>query len=258
MTSKDRLSYGLYFLTVVTLVFTHYAWGFSLHSWINPTLSSTYEIARNVLHSAQGLGKYLVERRQLLKRIERLKSENNKLKNENKEADMYQRQLNKLQEEMNLPDRKPGNLMAGRVIQSNLTGWERTLRIDRGSRDQIQPGDPVLEVMGDTWVLRGTIHSVSEHYSQVILTSDPRQFVARGRGYRKLRIDHVPRVLSIQRFARVYTAPASTIAPEGLLIGRVRTVEHPEGSQKTGRRIIISPVPLDDVSGLLRILTQHG
>jgi hypothetical protein len=70
-----------------------------------------------------------------------------------------------------------------------------------------------------------------------------RQFVARGWGYRGLRIEHFPRFLNVEPEAQVYTAPSSVISPREFYVGRVTGIEMQSETQ-VGRRIRIKPPEL--------------
>ena len=57
----------------------------------------------------------------------------------------------------------------GRVIARDPANWWRSVQIDLGARDGVQPNDPVLTSEG----LAGRIQSVGQTRSQVILLGNP-------------------------------------------------------------------------------------
>ena len=55
-----------------------------------------------------------------------------------------------------------------------MTGWQRQVRIGRGTRDGVRPGDPVLVADG----LVGRVDRVTDRTADVLLISDPNSRIA--------------------------------------------------------------------------------
>jgi len=70
----------------------------------------------------------------------------------------------------------PGNhVVACPVLsQGGTTGWQRQVRIGRGTHDGLRPGDPVLVADG----LVGRVDRVTERMADVLLISDPNSRIA--------------------------------------------------------------------------------
>ncbi len=74
-----------------------------------------------------------------------------------------------LRRQLNYVSRSPADLVACRVIaRGDITGWWRTLRLNRGSVDGIRPAMPVVSERG----LVGRIEQTSRRTADVLLISD--------------------------------------------------------------------------------------
>jgi rod shape-determining protein MreC len=110
---------------------------------------------------------YLVDVRtanqQLRSEIKRLREANFKLSG----ADQENRRLRKL---LLLRDKSEGSTMSAQVIGKEVSGFFRVMRIrlDRGERDWVKTGMPVLDADG----LVGQIRRTWGRYSDVLLTAD--------------------------------------------------------------------------------------
>lgn len=256
----DLLTYLLYFLLVLLVAGTHWLPGFALYEYTEPLLGTAFRAYGSLEASTRSAAGYFTARQRLLERLRALRRDNRRLRRLLYRARAARRGRAALREYLNLPPAPGGDLLPAQVLAVHLTGWERTLRLNRGRAGGVRPGQPVIGVSGDSWVLRGKVLTASERGSVVTLTSDPRfrvgvrlegipdrQFVARGWGGRGLRVDHFPEVLSVEVGARVYTANASSVAPAGLAVGVVRgpTPSHPD---RVGRRMRIDPPPVARLS----------
>ncbi len=140
-------------------------------------------------------------------------------------------------------------LVASPVIsQGGSTGWQRVLRVGKGSLDGVQAGDPVLVVDG----LVGRIENVSPHTAEVLLLSDVncriaceldpppaglaavRGVLSGGGGHAAgeeslhflyvmdpLRLRFLKRDVEVAPQTRVVTSGQGGVFPRGLLVGYV-------------------------------------
>lgn len=188
-----------------------------------------------------------------------MKLQNRKLREKSTRFREINRNNRKLREKLQLPARPSFGVKAADVINSDISGWERTIRLNRASSDGIEEGQPILTIQKDTWILRGMIVSVNNNYSTAILSSDPRfkigvfltsqpnrQFVAQGWGMKGLRVENVPPFLGVKKGDAVFTAPSSHLAPSDLYVGNIAETKrnHPasEGEEKNFR---VKPPPLN-------------
>ncbi len=256
MSVKGYMSFMLYFLLVFLLFFGGVSRAFHPYGFYEPGLSFIARVHRRAgefLRSAQIL---LADRRAVLEELRRTEEERLIFERRFREQQLKVVDNLQLQKSLQLPPAPSGRLLPVRTIGGNLSGLERTVRIDGGEAQGFKPGAPLLEFVGDTWVLRGKIQRVFSGHSLVILTDDPRftigarldgvadrEFVLEGHGYRKLVIDNFPEVLEATPGDRVYVARASLIAPAGVVIGSVTGRGGTEQQVVSGKRLFVSPPP---------------
>jgi rod shape-determining protein MreC len=103
------------------------------------------------------------ENQQLRSEIKRLQEANHKLS----AADRENRRLRRL---LLLRDKSEGLILSAQVIGKEVSGFFRVMRIrlDRGERDRVKTGMPVLDADG----LVGQIRRTWGRYSDVLLTAD--------------------------------------------------------------------------------------
>ncbi len=271
MTRDNLILYAVYFTVALLLILSRTLGGISLNVSVQPFVLPVYGVFEVTGGWIRGGVRYLESREMLLERLEGTKRENRRLRQKLHGLEQLRRENRTLRSQLNLPGKKPGTYVSAEVLYTDLSKFERTLALNKGYESGIQKGDPVLEVLGDTWVMRGQVISVSANQSVVILSSDPRfkigvriesitdrQFVVRGWGWRGLRIEQFPSILEEPTGRRVWTAPASTLAPEGLFLGWVRGFRRGEQSYpQAGRRLLISPVDVDELPPLLWVLVHY-
>jgi rod shape-determining protein MreC len=114
-------------------------------------------------------GDTVIPRRELLRQLEALRQENQRLRIQARQAEEAARENNRLRQLFGWQQQSPWKLKLARVVLREPSNWWRTLQIDLGSRDGIQVNQPVLTAEG----LVGRISSVSLTRSQVLLLGDP-------------------------------------------------------------------------------------
>lgn len=254
LTRSDVLAYCLYFFLVVLVASSNWVRGLSLQSYAEPLVGNAFEAYYALERSGQFLVGFFASRRRLLRDIRRLEVKNRSLRRRLYRARSAHRSLSVLRRYLHLPPSPSGELLPAEVVKRNLTEGERTLRINRGKQQGVRRGQVAVALDNDSWVLQGKVLTTSSHQSVVVLSSDPRfrigvsvdgipdrQFVARGWGGRGLRVDHFPRVLSVDPGVEVHTASASTVAPAGLLVGTVRGLTSESRVSSVGRRLWVDP-----------------
>lgn len=118
------------------------------------------------------------------------------------------------------------------VVGRNPNNWNTTMVLDRGADDGIEPGMPVVTVLG----VVGKIVEVSSSRSKVVLVTDPafnvgalnqrtRQsglMTGTLRGF--CRLKYLPEEADVRIGDLIVTAKLSESFPEGLMLGRVASV----------------------------------
>jgi len=165
------------------------------------------------------------ENRKLNKTINALQEELNLYKEGNLEA----QRLKKL---LSLQDTYPHRFFAARVIGKELSMISKTLWIDKGEKDGLMSGMPVLVSPG----LLGRLTDISWHSSKVLLLVDENsnvdvliqrtrvQGIARGAGSRGCVLRYVPKIQDVKAGDVVVTSGLSNLFPKGLLVGKVSYV----------------------------------
>lgn len=113
--------------------------------------------------------KSIFDKENLLEKIEVLKRENIELKFKLQQLQQIKEENKKLKEIIGIPMPPDYRIVSARVIGRDFTGWQKTLRINKGGIDGITINAPVITPEG----LIGKIIDVSYRYSDVLLITDP-------------------------------------------------------------------------------------
>lgn len=177
------------------------------------------------------------ENRELRDQIEQLQIEQVRMK---QDAD----QAHRLQALLGFKEQFIARTLAAQVIGSSGSEQSRTVTIDRGSRDGIQPDMAVIAATG----VVGKVISVYKSTAQVLLINDQQsgvgtileqsrlQGVLKGKSSGELVIDKIMVDEEVKPGDRVLTSGGDQIFPKGLIIGNVDKIEKgPEFLQVTVR-----------------------
>ncbi len=129
--------------------------------------------------------------------------------------------------------------VAAEVRRVDLNPFSHRILINRGSRDGLQPGQPVIDAHG----LVGQVDEVFLHSARVILLTDPDhalpvriertglRTIAYGSGLNaQMRLTDLPMNVDLQPGDVVLTSGLDGLFPAGLPVGRVDSVERPVGA----------------------------
>lgn len=134
---------------------------------------------------------------------------------------------------------RPGQrLLMARLTSVSPDPTRHLLHIDRGRRDGVFVGQPVLDATG----LMGQVIGIGEQRAEVLLISDERHAVpvvvagsgvraiAEGTGdYRRLRLRHVSPTLDVVMQDLLVTSGLGGRFPPGYPVGRVTAIAHQRG-----------------------------
>jgi rod shape-determining protein MreC len=166
------------------------------------------------------------ENHQLQEEVRRLKQENADLKES-------AQTLGRLQRLLLLKARVPGAMIAAEVIASSPSAWFRTIVINKGQRDGVKKGFPVVTLEG----VVGKVTRVSSSSSVVLLVIDRNSSVdclvqrtrtrgiLEGEGGGRCYLRYVSRTEDIQVGDHIFTSGLEEIFPKGLSLGEVVKVE---------------------------------
>jgi len=179
----------------------------------------------------------LENKQELARQLKQIKAQNDKLSLENQQLREFKAEAQRLK---TLLDYKQANqeqydLVVARVIGRQPNNWFRFITIDKGTRDGISQGMPVISADG----LVGRVSNVSFNSSQVTLITDREmavgaivqntretQGIIEGMGEsNSLRMINIPYYSKINRYERVVCSGLSQFYPKGILIGYVQSVK---------------------------------
>lgn len=182
------------------------------------------------------------------------------------ELDELRRQNDRLRALVGLRERQPGEAVSATIIGRGTSPRFRTLRIDRGASDGLQPGQAVLAPEGAV----GQILRVSAKYADVLLLTDGLSAagalleetrlrgVVLGDGGEDLRLGFVRRrdLAAVTPGSTVLSSGEDDVFPAGVPLGIVSRVETPE----TGLFLEIELEPAVDADRLdeLLVVIRHG
>ena len=204
-----------------------------IYFFTSPIQQSIYFIKTSIGSTFDGYI-YLVdtkeENQRLKSKIDQLNNRNNKLK---EELALSKR----LKEILIYEEAAPFETVTASVIGysgGELSGsWERTITINRGRRDGLEPNMPVIVPRG----VIGRVMSTESRTSQILLITDPRfnidivlqktrtKAMATGLASETLKIKYIRQLDKVLVGEKLITAGISGVFPKGLSVGEVVEVK---------------------------------
>ena len=176
------------------------------------------------------------DKSQLQKQIKLLEAENSRLTMENQSLQEYKQESFRLRKMLNFDNsnREKYDLLPAHLIARSPNNWYECITIDRGLRQGVQNGMPVISPGG----LVGCVGSVSENSAQVNLITDREMAVGaiiqktretngivEGLGdSNELRMINIPYYSKISEGDRIISSGLSATYPPGINIGTVTKV----------------------------------
>lgn len=195
---------------------------------ISPFLSSGSGIKKQITSVKSGL--------QTLEELERdnasLKVENRSLKATNQALRDVEHEVNRLRRALDYRDRSAFGLVPAEIVTRDSSTWWRTVTINRGKNDKVEPEMPVVTDEG----LVGKTTTVGDNISVVLLLSDENCRVAASvEGTREqgivsgervtgsvtpmLDLNFLSKQAALNPGMKVYTSGVGGVFPSGLLVG---------------------------------------
>ncbi len=199
--------------------------GLSIVAPFQDVFVGTIRFSRNVWRYYFSLVSAARENDHLRKQLRRIISENNQCK----EVLLANQRLRRL---LNFHKEIKAHTFAAEVIAQDPSTWFRTIVIDKGSSDNVEPNMPVVMPEG----IVGQVVNVSLDYSKVLLINDPNSAVdalcqrTRARGIvrgginEKCDFEYVLRKDDVRVGDIVVSSGLDGVYPKGLRIGRVSRV----------------------------------
>ena len=147
----------------------------------------------------------------------------------------------RLRDLLELRERLPGESISAEVVTREFSPYFRVMRVrlDRGARDRVRAGMPVVSAQG----LVGQIRRTTGHYADVLLTVDQESAIdvvvqrtgargmLRGTGESNrylCRMQYLRREDEVEVGDEIYTSGLGRRFPAAILVGRVVRVERQE------------------------------
>lgn len=168
---------------------------------------------------------------------ERLRLDNDRLREESRQLRTQARENQRLRALLEVRERLGGETISAQVIGKEISRFFRVrrVRIDRGERDFVRPGMPVVSSQG----LVGQVRRNWGRYADVLLTVDRTSAIdvviqrtgargmLRGTGeddHYACRIQYLQRTDEVQVGDEIYTSGLGQRFPASILVGRVSEV----------------------------------
>ncbi len=179
---------------------------------------------------------FLISKKRLLEQNSKLIKENKTLEEEIKILKSQEMQNERLKEILNLEITQNYKLIVANVIGNTETPFNFIIA-DKGKKNGISPGDPVIIIDNNIQKLVGIVYSVSNNTSKILGLTDPRFFVsvkdaytgeigiAQGNKSSSLEMTFKMKTPDIQAGDPLLTTSLSNIYPEGILVGTVKSIK---------------------------------
>jgi rod shape-determining protein MreC len=155
-------------------------------------------------------------------------------------------QYQRLQRLLNFREQMPMDVIAAAVVGRTSNSWTEIIYINRGTRDKVAQGFPVVTYDG----LVGQVIHAAPTLSQVMLLTDFRSGVdvivqrtrasgvVAGRGHSTAELKFLPVGADLQEGDRLISSGMGGVFPKGLIIGDVKDI-HRNGRQTP--QVVIHP-----------------
>lgn len=206
------------------------------------------------------------DKRHLQQQVKLLEAENGQLSMENQSLQEYKQESFRLRKMLNFDNanREKYDLLPAHLIARSPNNWYECITIDRGSRQGVEKGMPVISPNG----LVGRVGSVSENSAQVSLITDREMAVGaiiqktretngiiEGLGdSNELRMINIPYYSKINEGDRIISSGLSAIYPPGINIGTVMEVSR----EPNGLLLVAMIKPTVDFNKLEEVFVITG
>ncbi|MAS40530.1 MAG: rod shape-determining protein MreC [Porticoccaceae bacterium] len=214
-------------------------------TWLEPVRAWVESGANSLSRAGDLLGRaadwsstHLTTPGELTQENQQLRAENLVLKGQLQQLAELTAENAQLRSLLNAAPRAKLRLLMTELIGVSPDPMRHQIRIDRGSRDAVFVGQPVIDARG----LMGQVVEVREDSAEVLLISDERHAVpvtvlgtevraiAEGTGdYHRLRLRHVQPTLDVTMNDLLVTSGLGGRFPPGYAVGRVTGIAHERG-----------------------------
>jgi len=202
-----------------------------------------YQVVSPFLSTGSGLKKQITSVSSGLQTLEEVERDNNSLKVENRSLKAtnqalrdVEHEVNRLRRALDYRERSLFRLVPAEIVTRDSSTWWRTITINRGKNDQIEPDMPVVTDEG----VVGKTATVGDNISVVLLLSDENCKVActvegtreqgivsgervTGSVTPMLDLNFLSKQANLSPGAKIYTSGVGGVFPSGLLVGVVQS-----------------------------------
>ncbi len=213
----------------------------------------------------QRLGEEMRDRHELMDRLALLERERREREAELVLLDELREDNRELRALLAASQRIAPSFQSAELMSIDLNPWSHRVLINRGSRDGLSPGQPVMDIQG----VMGQVDEVALNTAQVILISDPDhalpvrvertglRTVAYGSGrINQLRLTDLPMNVDLQPGDMLLTSGLGGAFPAGLPVAEVETLSRPVG--EAFARAIVRPVARLDRARHVLVVDSPG
>ncbi len=257
---KKTLAYLL--IAVVPFVFLFFNQNAFVHFKAEIVASSSWPV-QAMLFPFRELKK-IVFYHQTYAEYEKLKKEINPLKQRLFDQEQMIKENARLGDLLDFKKRSSFASVAAKVIMRDPTNWAAVIIIDKGARQGIKQGMPVITPLG----VVGKIAEAGERLSKVTLLTDPRfsvaaviertreQGLASGTLRGSCRMQYLPVTADVEVGDNVLTSSISSFFPESLRVGRIVSIQE-SFTSPTFECVIKPAVPLSRIEEVLVVLSHE-
>lgn len=219
---------------ILLLFFLH------LRGWFGPIERFIYDLTMPFQKFFKIIANKISDFIKLIVSISTLNRENQALKKENEKLLSNLSEFRGIKEENEILRKELGllpwhkyRLVSAFVISFEQSGLVKSITIDKGQKDGIKNGMPVIISDG---ILVGQIKEASPHSAKVLLITDSESRIdakipesgasgiIRGKYGLDLSFEDIPQDIAVKKDDLVVTYGKSSVLPENLVIGRVQEV----------------------------------
>jgi rod shape-determining protein MreC len=242
---------SLALLLVVVFLILQSTWGTRMKLTVGSLFLPLFGLSSTVDTGLSKAANKVTPRDVLLKEIEELRGENQKLRVLGQQAQEVFLENQRLRGMLDRPPQAPWRVKAARVIGRDPANWWRMVHIDLGARDGITNNQPVITAEGH---LVGRIGEVGHARAQVVLVGDPKCPVsvlvqetrehgliapssANVRDASLVELGYLSRNSILRPDQVVVTSGLGGIFPPGILVGRIIDFQSVDYGLETRARV---------------------
>lgn len=193
-------------------------------------------------HATENFEVFFKQRLNLLNENENLKQQQIYLQAQVQKLRALEAENLELRELLQSVGKEKESFSEARIIQADLSPFRQQILLNKGAKEGVEVGQPVIDAQG----LVGVVLSITDHVSQVLLLTDTgfavpvqsvrsgERAIAGGSGTGgELRLNYVPRTADFMEGDELVTSGLGGRFPAGYPVGVISSIQHDEGTRFT-------------------------